>query len=784
VVELSAKGGAPTALAFPVEVSVGIQTEESAERSGHAGVQRRPVEFRTPQRRLLADRAARWAVTGGGLAIIVSILGILVFVLIEVAPLLRGAGVDVGRKSKMNIPAPGVLVSDEYRTHAATLALDGIVRVFRIQDGALVLERDLSDGLADWQTAEGLERPADFSAIAGAPGAPLLAASTTDGRVVAVHAAWEVLFVGQERQVVPGLSDPIVFDLDPDSRPLNVFAVRANEDGTATAVAQLADGRLAISRRTLEENLFTGELTENRQVHISDATPWLSALVLDDAQRTLYGATAAGELIWWRLEGGRARQPQILPTEGVGVTALSLLLGSRALVVGREDGTLEIWFTVRQPDESFALSRIRRFPPLPGPVQLISPSMRNRGFLAQDVSGSLGLYYSTSERVLWNGPSPLPGAGALFYTPKADGALLVSADQLIELRISNPHPEVSLRALFGKVWYEGYSTAEYVWQSTGISDAFESKLSLTPLMFGTLKGTLYSLFLAVPLGVLGAMYTSQFMHSSLSRYVKPTVEIMAALPSVVLGFLAGLWLAPRVERVLPALILMLVLLPLTVIIAGRLWHALPQAFRERFVAGSEALLYALALAVGVWICLHLNGPMEAALFGGNLQDWLFETTGLRYDQRNAIVVGLAMGFAVIPIIFSIAEDAFSNVPRSLVSGSLALGANRWQTVTRVVFPSASPGIFSAIMIGFGRAVGETMIVLMATGNTPVLDWNPFNGFRTLSANIAVEIPEAPQGATLYRTLFLAALILFVFTFLINTVAELVRQRLRKRYSEL
>ena len=143
-----------------------------------------------------------------------------------------------------------------------------------------------------------------------------------------------------------------------------------------------------------------------------------------------------------------------------------------------------------------------------------------------------------------------------------------------------------------------------------------------------------------------------------------------------------------------------------------------------------------------------------------------------------------MGFAVIPIIFAISEDAFSNVPRNLVSGSLALGANRWQTVSRIVLPTASPGIFSAIMIGFGRAVGETMIVLMATGNTPIRDWNPFNGFRTLSANIAVEIPEAPQFGTLYRVLFLAALLLFVVTFAVNTAAELVRQRLRERYARL
>jgi phosphate transport system permease protein len=154
---------------------------------------------------------------------------------------------------------------------------------------------------------------------------------------------------------------------------------------------------------------------------------------------------------------------------------------------------------------------------------------------------------------------------------------------------------------------------------------------------------------------------------------------------------------------------------------------------------------------------------------------------LTYDQRNCLVVGIAMGFAVIPIIFTISEDAFTSVPPSLTAASLALGASRWQTALRVVLPTASPGVFSAVMIGFGRAVGETMIVLMATGNTPLMEWSIFNGIRTLSANIAVEIPEAPHGGTLYRTLFLAAALLFLMTFLINTVAELIRQRLRERY---
>ena len=141
-----------------------------------------------------------------------------------------------------------------------------------------------------------------------------------------------------------------------------------------------------------------------------------------------------------------------------------------------------------------------------------------------------------------------------------------------------------------------------------------------------------------------------------------------------------------------------------------------------------------------------------------------------------------MGFAVIPTIFSIAEDAIFSVPKSLTMGSLALGATPWQTLTKVVILTASPGIFSAIMMGMGRAVGETMIVLMATGNTPIMDWNIFEGMRSLSANIAIEMHESEVGSSHYRVLFLAAFVLFIITFFFNTIAEFIRQRLREKYS--
>jgi phosphate transport system permease protein len=289
---------------------------------------------------------------------------------------------------------------------------------------------------------------------------------------------------------------------------------------------------------------------------------------------------------------------------------------------------------------------------------------------------------------------------------------------------------------------------------------------------------------AIPIAVLSALYTSQFVHPSIKAKVKPTVEIMAALPSVVIGFLAGLYLATVVERNLVGVFLMLILAPIFGTFGVVLWRLVPVRIARNFRPGTEiAMILPLVLLAG-WAGIQLGPTVENWLFAGDARSWLQATFGLTYDQRNCLVVGLAMGLAVIPIIFTISEDAFTSVPSSLTAASLALGASRWQTAVRVVLPTASPGVFSAIMIGFGRAVGETMIVLMATGNTPVMDWSIFNGIRTLSANIAVEIPEAPYASTLYRTLFLAAALLFIMTFIINTFAELIRQRLRDRYKAI
>ena len=287
----------------------------------------------------------------------------------------------------------------------------------------------------------------------------------------------------------------------------------------------------------------------------------------------------------------------------------------------------------------------------------------------------------------------------------------------------------------------------------------------------------------MPIAVMGAIYTAYFMAPSMRALVKPGIEIMAALPTVILGFIGGLWLAPIIETYLSSVLAIFVVLPAGLFGFALLWWYLPERITKPF-SGWYGLLV-VPLILGMLAASFYFGPvLEDTFFNGDSKLWFRDVMGLDFDQRNALVVGLIMGLAVIPTIFSIAEDAIYGVPRHLSNGSLALGATPWQTLVRVVLLTASPGIFSAVMIGMGRAVGETMIVLMATGNTPLMNFNIFEGMRTFAANIAVELPESEVGSSHYRILFLAALVLFMITFVFNTAAEIVRQRLRARYGSL
>ena len=728
-------------------------------------------------RRILVDRWASRLVVLGGIAIIASILAILFVILAEVWPLFRPPTAErVGQGVVAAVPAPGeALGVDEYREIAYTITADGVLQFTPLRVG----------GAYPPVAVPGLDGARVTAVAEIGRGRHLL--GTADGRVVSLEVKFQVEFKDATRGLTPRPQFDGPVTLDPEGKRALQRLTGAVTASGPVVIGQVGPRDLVV-QTVVEKKALIGAARreESLQTLTVEADGEVTALKLDGRGDDLFLGTSRGELVRYDLrDKGTPQRAESVAAATEPITLLQFLNGDRTVVVGDRGGAVTTWQVVPPPTGGNArLTPVERFAAHGAPIVAASPSRRDKGFVTADAAGGLHLNYGTSGATLLDlrGDAGLRG---VVFAPKADGLITVDErGRLSHWAVHSPHPEASLRALFGRVWYEGYSQPEYVWQSTGGTDDFEAKFSLTPLVYGTLKGTFYALLFAVPLALLAALYVSEFMHPSVKAYVKPAVEIMAALPSVVLGFLAGLWLAPLVERVVPGLFLLPLVEAACILAALLLWRLLPLHVRTRLRPGSEVFLLLPVVIVGAWLAFSLGGLVESRLLAGDYRGWLLATLGLTYDQRNSLVVGVAMGFAVIPIIFTIAEDSLANVPHHLRAGSLALGANRWQTALRIVLPTASPGIFSAIMIGFGRAVGETMIVLMATGNTPVMDANIFSGFRALSANIAVELPEAPEGGTLFRVLFLAAFLLFCLTFVVNTVAELVRLRLRRKYRYL
>ena len=718
------------------------------------------------------DRLAHWFITVGGVGVIVCVVGMLLLILGTALPLFEKPTIE--RLSSHRRPAgdtSAVLAAgvDDYRETAFTLDAAGRFHFFQLSSDASL------DVLSARPAAPSGSTVTHVTTHGGMQYTLLWSDQTTQ----LVRVVFKSDFAAERRQIVHRLVTVATFP--PLPAPLAQADIREQEDGAVLTGLDDA-GRLHVQFRRGDEDATPEPAGTLSAESASDVT----AFVLNRDGTTLYAGTRTGELLRWDLRQTPpklAERVNAFPDHRV-ITALGLVFGDVSLAIGDDRGEVSTWSAVKLygPDSDKRLTRIHRLSQHPAPVAGFSFTVHDKSVLSRSRTGTAHLDHMTSERRLLSLTSPVPLQDAQFSL-QGDTIMAVDREQAVSLwKLHNPHPEISWRVLFGRVWYENYNDPALVWQSSSANDDNEAKFSFVPLIFGSLKGTLYAMIFAVPLAFFGALYTSQFTTPEIRGFVKPTVEVMAAIPSVVIGFLAALWLAPRIEVAIVPVLLFAFALPVALMLFLLAWTPLRHfTFAKRLERGYEFVVAVPVLLLAVLLAWLAAPWVEGIFFHGDFKQWLFAEAGSRFDQRNSIVIAFALGFAVIPIIFTIAEDAFSNVPNSLKAASLALGASRWQTVWRVVLPSASPGVFAALIVGFGRAIGETMIVLMATGNTPILDASPFNGMRTLSANIAVEIPEAPAGSTLYRTLFLSAVLLFLLTSVLNTAAELIRQHLRKKY---
>ena len=724
------------------------------------------------------DKLASRIIGLGGLVVIAAVLLILFYLMYVVTPLFLPA-----KMSRTSLPGS----PDWLKNDTAFLSIEEQQQVaFRINQKGLAEFFSL-DGLRLLESTEIGQGGQNVVIAVGDQGnSGLVAVAFEDGRVSLLQNHYNTDFSAgvAQRKVIPTLDYPYGIEqrvLVPGGGITGL--VLSDNEAELVLAAAGKDGRVRLEWNAKEENFLSGEISLERSVKSLDVSFEITAITISNDHRWLYLGDESGQVHFINI--ATMQEVQVTRVSDTGISRMSMLLGGISVLVGDADGNITQWFPVRDDDNQYSLEVVRRFKGQHAAVIQIVPEQRRKGFLTLDADANLAIYHSTAGRMVFKQKldGGLPSAIAL--APRASGLLLLYADGRVDfMDIDNEHPEVSFASLWSKVWYENYSQPEYVWQSSASSNEFEPKFSLTPLAFGTLKAALYAMLFALPLALMGAAYTAYFMSSTLRRMVKPVIEIMAALPTVILGFLAGLWFAPFLEENLAGVMALTLVVPSGLLLFAWVWTHAEWRLKDYVAEGWEPVLLLPVLVVLVLLSIEVVGPFQNLFFEGDLRTWLSREAGISYDQRNAMVVGCAMGFAVIPTIFSIAEDAIYGVPKSLSDGSLALGATPWQTLIRVVLPTASPGMFSAVMIGLGRAVGETMIVLMATGNTPIMDWNLFEGMRTLAANIAVEMPESAMNSSHYRILFLAALVLFMFTFVVNTGAELIRQRLREKYSSL
>lgn len=720
---------------------------------------------RLAARRHWFNETVKWVVALGGAAVIGAITLIFAYLLWVVGPTFLPGDIDAGSTFAVTEREPLLVDVSENGEVLLRISADGVVEFFNADSGQVVAAFSLGMEL---KSVSRIYPTVDHYAII----------DVSQGLRI-LRTQYVVEFVDGVRKLTPRIDFPFgttpaplgqsrVMDLRLTDERLTV----AMGSGQRVVLRQYRGVEEGLPLRRPQEVAFEASIVPDK-LFVGPRHEWLYAI---DGGGTLemYDISPLNDIT--RLMRGN------LALEGAEITAVGSILGRYSLVTGDSNGVVSQW-SVSKNEQGFRLDRLRTIK-LDTEISHFVMEPRRKGFAGIHEDGQITLMYPTSGREIATLATTLQAGQPMAISPRSNRLIAAThPGELAMFELENKHPEISFSTLWGEVWYEGYSEPIFSWQSSSADNDFEPKFSLTPLAFGTLKAAFYALLFAVPIAIMGAIYTAYFMAPAMRNWVKPGIEIMAALPTVILGFIGGLWLAPIIESNLSSVLTMFVLLPVGLFGFALLWSQFPEKL-TRSLGGWYGLIAVPIVVLVTWSAFSFGPVFEDAFFGGDSRAWFREVLGLNYDQRNALVVGIIMGLAVIPVIFSIAEDAIYGVPDHLTNGSLALGATPWQTLVRVVLLTASPGIFSAVMIGMGRAVGETMIVLMATGNTPLMDFNIFEGMRTFAANIAVELPEAEVDSSHYRILFLTALVLFILTFVFNTAAEVVRARLRDRYGSL
>jgi phosphate transport system permease protein len=584
--------------------------------------------------RMLKDHAARHAVGIGGISVIIAIVLIFVYLLYVVIPMFEGA--EIREVATYTLPAQDEALyyaMEEQAEVGMQVGKNGTVLFFKTESGVAIKEVELPipAGVIVTSLAE-----AD-------PASGILAVGLSNGQALVFQHAYRITYPNDQRLITPLIEFPLgesPLVVDEAGLPLLQLAVQT-DDEQLTFAAVTPDQRILLNHQAREESLLEDEITwQKTSTEVPHPPKPVTHLLLDKTQRDLYVATQNGDISFYDVsdwEEGPALIQHLSLIDGRKLlTSLSFLAGDISLLAGTSDGRVSQWFPVRDAGGKQVLTKIREFDDFSMSVNAITPEHSRKGFVAVDTTGQVGIFHSTAHRTLLVEPVSGQAIKRIALGPRADAMLLQDSQQLYFYHIRNEYPEISWSSLWGKVWYESYPEPDYIWQSSSASNDFEPKLSLIPISFGTLKAAFYAMLIAVPLSILGAIFTAHFMSPRMRQTVKPTIEIMEALPTVILGFLAGLWLAPYVENHLPGIFTLLLILPFGIFFAAWSWHMLPASIRHRVPEGWEAALLLPVVILLVFFSMQLSPLLESALFGGDIRVWMSQELGIDYDQRNSL----------------------------------------------------------------------------------------------------------------------------------------------------
>lgn len=869
---------------------------------------------------LWSDRIAKWIITVGGIGTILVVLLVVLVLLGNVLPLFRNSELSEQRTVTLPTASPSKPVlafgADEYSEIAWLVRDDQSIDVVSLLDGALLKSFSPPVNATNDKENASARAKVRIAKIDSQQSSALL--GLDDGSVRVVLCSINVEFkpdaqipseitesmktAGQStvvrdgviyRQMPSGLIRAVAFSNASYLEPIQVFetpidhidwTLRSDTSGFGDSqkgfFAVASAGNLALGNIERQAGGIGGKAKQSITLWRAEPTPnlpnnsgsnsanhGLAGLMISGLGDTLLSVDQAGEMQRWKAEGEDKLVSlggyKTVTAEKSQLSSSEPLLGRSSWALGNRHGEVET-VAITASTSGQELRSIHRVASGLSPVTRIASSPSQRLLAVTGPGSGLKVIHVTSERIVAElNDLKVDEKSRLQFSKTGQEIFLCSDAEMQMLRLNSDFPEASWKSFFEPLWYEGYQGPQHIWQSSTGSIEGETKFGLMPLIFGTLKATFYSMLIAAPIAILAAIFGSEFLSPAWRSRFKPLIELMASVPSVVLGFIGAMVLAPVMRESLFQVLLSVAMTFFLFLFAAHLWMMIPMD-RAIPLRRYRLPLMFLVPPIAIYLSHLIASPIERWIFGTNIQRWLTSTqqsswpgwfllglfpaillvlwllssplqsclkwcshqlkcTGRAgwqfvlfivgsllvllsamlfatilsnfgwdargtligpYQERNALLVGGILGFAIIPLIYTLADDALQSVPQHLRSASLACGATTWQTTTRVVVPTAMSGLFSALMIGFGRAIGETMVVLMAAGNTPLMDVNPFNGYRTLSATLATELPEAARGSTHYHTLFLAALLLFLFTLVANTCAEWVRMRFRKRAFQL